>query len=265
MDFPPSNFPAPLRPGLNIPPAPREPSRRARNLIFAYAGVQKYNLTFGIVFLGIGLLLSIPFCWGTPIDGVIALGHQEVQGTILSVQENMDIEILGEHLTTLAYSYRTNDGEFTGKSITQDTALLHATQPGATYPVQVSKVDARWSRLSGTTCSWTGYWGTFTLFFPIIGATIVGFSIRANRRAIRAFRYGQPTWAKVIRRGQHQEASWNDRHPIVIAWEFKVDDVVYMGSLSNMSLLAMDDLMNLDEIPVLYDPSNPAINTVFVP
>jgi hypothetical protein len=258
------HFSAPLCPGLNIPPAPREPSRRARKLIFAYQGVQKVSLLVGAIFLGVGLLLSIPFCWGVPVDVAIALAHREQPGTILSARLDTSTRINGEHPTVVAYSYRTEAGELRGDCSTRDAAILEAAQPGASYPVQVARLNAGWSRLSGTTYSWTGYWGLFTLLFPIVGATTVGFAIRSNRREIRAFRHGHPILAKVVARGENPSVSVNGRHPFMVAWEFKVNDEVYSGSLSSMSLLALEELMNRDEIPVLYDPSNPAINTVFV-
>ena len=250
---------------MNIPPAPREPSRRARRLIFAYVGTQKVLLLVGVLFLGVGLVLTIPICWGVPVDIAIAISHHEVQGTIRSARVDTSTTINDEHPTVLAFSYRVNDREYTGNCSTRNGEIIDAAQPGSAHPVQVAKLNAGWARLPGTTYSWIGYYGLIALLFPAIGAAILGFTIRSNRREIRAFRLGQPIMARVVSRGENISVSMNGRHPFMIAWEFKVNDEIYSGSLSSMSLLAIEDLMNRDEVPVLYDPENPNINTVFVP
>src|SRR5262245_22492439 len=51
-----------------IPPAPREPSPRARKLVFGYQGAQGARLLIGLIFTGIGLLITTVFGWGMPTD-----------------------------------------------------------------------------------------------------------------------------------------------------------------------------------------------------
>ena len=250
---------------LNIPPAPRAPSRKARQLIFAYVGAQKVMLMVGAVFLGIGLIVSLPFCWGIPVDIAIDLGHQEVSGTIRSARLNRNVRINKQHPTTISFAYRVNGREYEDSADTLEDGIIEAAQPGSTFPIQVAKLNPAWARLRGESNSWTGYFGLIILFFPALGATIMGFTIRSNRREIRAFRHGRPVLAKVTSRGQNTRVSVNGRHPFEIAWEFQVDGEIYSGSLSSMSMLAMEDLMAKHQLPVLYDPANPRINTVYIP
>ena len=70
-------------PGLSldaVPPAPREPSPRARELIFRYQGSQKVLLLVGAIFLAIGVLLSVPMNWGLPSDLALSVGGRPSRG-----------------------------------------------------------------------------------------------------------------------------------------------------------------------------------------
>ncbi len=56
----------------------------------------------------------------------------------------------------------------------------------------------------------------------------------------------------------------NNRNPFRVRWEFAVDERIYSGSLSSMSMPALEDLGKAKEIVVLYDPADPTINTAWV-
>jgi hypothetical protein len=248
-----------------IPSAPRQPGPRARKLIFAYAGSQKVLLIVGMGFLLIGLVLTIPFAWGLPVDLAIALAPQQVAATVRETQVNRNVRINGEHPTNISYQYQIGDARFDGSSSTRDERILARAQPGSIIPVEVSRLRPDWSRVAGTTYSWTGYLALLTLIFPGIGAVISVLVIRANRREIRAYRHGVPVVARVVSAGQDLTTSINGQHPFLVRWEFRVDDEIYRGKLSSMSLLAIEDLMEKQELAVLYDPQNPRINTVYLP
>jgi hypothetical protein len=249
---------------ISIPPVPREPSPRARRLIFAYAGAQKVLRLVGGIFFVVGVALTIPFGWGIPVDFAIALGHHEVMGTVQEADLNLNITINGRHPTEITFTYQIDDQTFTGQGNTRDRRLIEAAQPGATVPLEVARMNPAWARLRGETYSWTGYFGLFILLFPCIGGTILFFVIRSNRREIRAFRFGVPILARVVFKGRDHSVKINGQSPFEIRWEFRVDGEVYSGSLSSMSLLEMEDLMAQDELPVLYDPDKPQVNTVYI-
>jgi len=47
-------------------------------------------------------------------------------------------------------------------------------------------------------------------------------------------------------------------------WEFAVDERIFAGSLSSMSMLSLESLGKAKEIVVLYDPGDPACNIAWV-
>ena len=109
-----------------------------------------------------------------------------------------------------------------------------------------------------------GYGALFVLLFPILGLVLAFFAVRSNRREIRAFVHGEPARAKVVFFGADRSVQINGRNPIRLSWEFRVAESIYSGSLSSMSMLALEDLGKAEEIVVLYDPADPAVNTVWV-
>jgi hypothetical protein len=248
-----------------IPSAPRQPGPRARKLIFAYAGAQKVLLIVGVAFLLIGLVMTIPLNWGLPVDFAITFASKRVDATVRGTKENHSVTVNGEHPTIISYEYQIGGAPFRGSSSTRDERILALAQPGGTIPVETSRLRPGWSRVAGTTYSMLGYLGLLLLLFPGIGAVILIFVIRANRREIRAYRHGVPVVARVVSTGKDYSTSINGQHPFLIRWEFRVGDEIYEGKLSSMSLLAIEDLMDKDEVAVLYDQENPRINTVFLP
>ncbi len=248
-----------------VPSAPRRPSKRARALIFAYTGTQKAMLWVGIVFSVFGSLLSLPFCWGLPVDLAIALTHRDLQGTVVDASLNRSAEIGGQHPTSITFTYEVNGRTYTGTCSTLDDQLVEAATPGARLGLEVARLNPAWARLAGTTHATFGYTVLITLIFPGIGLAFLTWAIRSNRREIRAYRRGTPILARVVYRGPNKSVKINGAHPFMVKWEFKIDDDIYEGSLSTMSLLAFEDLMEPSEVPVLYLPENPRINTLYIP
>ena len=109
-----------------------------------------------------------------------------------------------------------------------------------------------------------GYGGLFVLLFPVLGLVLAFFAVRSNRREIRAFVHGEPARAKVVFFGPDRSVQINGRNPFRLAWEFRVAERIFSGSLSSMSMLALEDLGKAEEIVVLYDPADPEVNTVWV-
>lgn len=158
------------------PPPPREPSARTIQLVHAYAGSQRVTLILGVIFLVVGLPLSL----------------------ILS-------------------------------------------------------------RAVGV-----GLFGYFFLLFPLVGLALTVTVVRENQREIHAHRMGVPAMATVVFRGLDMSTSVNDRHPFMIRWELEVAGQKYEGKLSHMEESLLADLGLNGQIVVLYDPTNPKVNTAYI-
>jgi hypothetical protein len=249
-------------PGLTeVPPAPRTPSPQARHLIFGYRGSQGAMLFVGIGFLVIGLIFATIFCWGLPVDAAIALSHHETSGTILSAETNRQVKSAGRRPTKVRFQYEAGGTRWEGESNSMDIA------PGQTGAVEVeyASMNPAWGRLVGETYSTFGFLGALSLLFPTLGGFIAFFAMRSNRREIRAFTLGSPALARVTFRGQDHSTTINGRHPFLLRWEFMTDRGVYKGSISSLKLLDIKAFGEAEQIVVLYDPTDPKANTLFVP
>src|SRR5438477_8179529 len=182
----------------SIPPPPREPSPRARELIFRYQGGQKILLLVGAIFTAVGLALAVPFCWRVPGDLAIATRGTAQHGRVLSSEIDRSVTINGRHPTRIRFSYSVAGQRFEGESSTLDRELIQSARQDASIPIQVAGLNPQWARVAGTTRSMFGYWGIFVLLFPALGLVLLGFAVRSNRREIRAFVQGTPVPAKKV-------------------------------------------------------------------
>jgi hypothetical protein len=248
----------------SIPPAPREPSPRARELIFRYQGAQKAFLIVGIVFTVVGLAIAVPFNWGVPADLAIAASARAQHARVLSAQVDRSVKINGRNPTVIRFAYSVDGRRYEGESSTLDGALIGRAQPDASIPIQVSSMNPQWARVAGSTRATFGYGALFVLLFPMLGLVLAFFAVRSNRREIRAFVHGEPARARVVFFGADRSVQINGRNPIRLNWEFRVAEQIYAGSLSSMSMLALEDLGKREEIVVLYDPAEPTVNTAWV-
>lgn len=248
----------------SVPPPPREPSPRARELIFRYQASQGILLLCGGLFAAIGILLALPFCWNLPGDVIIAAAGREQRGRVLSRELDRSTKINGESPTLIRFTYSVDGQRYEAVSSTLDREVIRSAAPDSMIPIQVAGANPRWARMAGTTRSAFGYFGLLVLLFPAIGFLLIGFAVRSNRREIRAFVHGQPVLARVVKFGLDLSTRINRRHPFEVRWEFRVEERIYSGSLSSMSMLALEDLGKAQEIVVLYDQANPSINTAWV-
>ena len=174
------------------------------------------------------------------------------------------MQINGRNPTLIRFAYTVDGRRYEGESSTLDGTLIGEARPEASIPIQISSVNPQWARVAGSTRSMFGYGGLFVLLFPILGLVLAFFAVRSNRREIRAFVHGEAARAKVVFFGADRSVQINGRNPIRLNWEFRVAESIYSGSLSSMSMLALEDLGKAEEIVVLYDPADPAVNTVWV-
>jgi hypothetical protein len=246
-----------------VPPAPRRPSPRARRLVLGYAGGQGIVRTVGIIFLAIGLLLSVPFAWGLPVDVAIALSPAETTGTVLDARVNRRATFDGVHPSTVRYEYEVDGVRWRGGY----DALIAPPPSGGAITIEYSAALPGWSRIAGTRRTrFPWFVVAFVLFFPVFGAGMIVRSVRANRREVRAFTFGRPVLARVTFRGQDESTALNGRHPFMIRWEFRgPSGEVFEGSLTSMRLLELEAFGQADEVVVLYEPTDPRCNTLYVP
>ncbi|HEY3448710.1 MAG TPA: DUF3592 domain-containing protein [Myxococcales bacterium] len=248
-----------------VPPAPREPSPVARRLVYGYQGSQFVMLLVGVIFLVIGLAFTGVFCWSLPIDLAIEATGKAYSGVVTKAEPNYHAEVNGEHPIEVSYTYSFDGAQFEGSSSMLGQEYLQL-QPGSTIDLEVADARPQWSRVKGGTYGFFGYFGAFTLLFPIIGGLFAFLAVRSNRREIRAYREGRPVMARVTYAGLDHSTRLNNRHPFKISWEFKVNgSASYTGSISSMREEDLHAFATAGEIVVLYDPEDPGINTLYVP
>jgi hypothetical protein len=248
----------------SIPPPPREPSPHARSLVFGFGGGLGIMLIVGLAFMVIGSLLAVPFNWGVPVDIAIATTGHEQHGRVLSAGVDTSITDNGRHPTVIEFTYSVDGTRYRARSTTLKPAVIAAAQPDESIPIQVSSLNPQWARVAGGTRSDFGYATLFVLIFPAIGLVIAVFAIRAVFQRRRAYRYGDAALAKVVYYGLDRSTRVNGRNPYKVAWEFRVAGELYSGSLSSMKMLALEELGKAEEIAVLYDPTNPKVNTAWI-
>jgi len=218
-------------------------------------------LIVGLGFLALGLVLSTVFCWGLPVDAAIGISHQESWGTIVSAQTDPGVKVNGQRPTRVRFRYEAGGTQWTGESNSLSI------RPGQSGPVQVeyASLNPAWGRLTGETYATFGYLGALSLILPLLGGLITIRAVRSNRREIRAFTTGIPALARVTFRGLDHSTKVNGRHPFLMRWEFMTDKGVFKGSISSLNLVDVKVFGEADQVVVLYDPTDPKANTIFVP
>jgi hypothetical protein len=249
-------------PGLNdVPPAPRSPSPEARHLVFGYRGSQGVGFTVGGLLLVFGMLFALIFGWGLPADLAIDLARREATGTLLSAERNANLRVNGRRPTRIQFEFQAGDRRW------EASANSFQVRPGQTgpVPVQYSAMRPGWARVAGDTVGLFGYFGLLALAIPGLGGVMLARSIRSNRREIRAFTHGVPALARVTFRGRDTTVRVNGQSPFLMRWEFQAPGGVFQGSISSMRLLDIKAFGDAGQVVVLYDPQDPACNTLFVP
>lgn len=257
--------PAPRYSLSAVPPAPRAMSPAARRIVGSWQGGSLVLILVGTIFLGTGLILSTVFCWSLPVDLTLALSGVPLQGVVVSAEADLHAKVNGVHPTLVRYRYRTPAGTFEDDCDVMGEEYRELA-PGAPIALEVSSLRPQWSRVAGSTYGFFGYFGSFTLLFPTLGAVLTAFAIRQRRRALRAYRDGRPVMATVVGSGPNTMVRVNGRNPYRVSWEFRLPDgSVHHGSAQSMRTLELEPYGKAGTVPVLYDPEDPSNNTLFVP
>jgi hypothetical protein len=250
-------------PGLqSVPPPPRRPSRRALHLISGDRGRRGVVRQVGIGFTVVGLGLSILFCWGLPVDAAIALGRSETTATIVTTEANRSVTMNGRHPTRVRFEFQADGASWSGQADTMDIA------PGqvGSVAVEYASTNPGWSRIAGGTYSLYGYLGLFICLFPALGIAILWNVARARRRTLRAFTRGRPVLARVTFRGSDESTFHGEQYLAMLRWEFRTPaGARHEGSLTARTPQDLGALAGADQVVVLYDPDDPACNTLYVP
>lgn len=152
--------------------------RRAKNALpLSDAGL---FTIMGTGFFAIGTILSTVFCWGLPVDLMLAQEHAEVAGMTDDVAINRHVMVNHEHPFLIRYHYAVDGQTYDGSVNTFDEDLVN--QAKMTHQVAVEFAPSRpsWNRLKGTTYASFGYWGLFTLLFPAIGLAFFAGALRSG-------------------------------------------------------------------------------------
>jgi hypothetical protein len=247
-----------------VPRPPRTPNPLARELIFGYQGSQNALRIIGAIFLAIGLPFIFFLGRGLPTDLTLAAAGQPATATVISTRVVTSVEVNDVHPVEIKYHYEVSGEKYEAASHALDGSVVAVATVGATIPIEIFPAAPSWSRMKGTKSAVAGSFSIFSFLFPIIGAAMLGWAIRSNRREIRAFREGVPTKGLVIKRGEDTTTEINGKHPFEVHWEFQVDGTTYKGKLSNMNRAILQQALPEEEVLVLYDPKNPAVNTVWI-
>ncbi len=240
-----------------VPPPPREPSPRAKQLIYAYTGSQFAGLLTGLIFLLIGGVLSTVFCWGLPGELAITLAGRRATGTIERTELQRNVTINGRHPTAIAFTFEGHSGE----SSTLEPGALSA---GDVVEVEYVPWRPAWARVRGGTYGSFPVWVAFVLLFPLVGLGALFGAVRSKQRDRRAFRDGRAIGGTVTRVGLDRRVRVNGRHPLKVEWSFEVEGRQFTGSLSSLDPERLRDFRESDAVTVLYDPDQPQANTVWV-
>lgn len=247
-----------------MPPPPRTPSERARQIVFAYGGAQKAMLIIGVVFTLVGLCLGGLFGITVPFELQLDFGGPgQAVGVVQSAELDRSSRINGRHPTTITYAFELDGGRLEGSSTTIDERLQRL-ERGARVPIEYVAGSPSISRVKGTTYGFFGYFGLFPLIFALIGLPMALLARRANQREIRAFTHGEATLGNLLSFELNRSVRVNRRHPWELRWEFFVDDRRFTGELSSLEPGLLDPFA-VERPVVLFDPKDPAVNTLWIP
>jgi len=231
--------------------------------VFAFNASQKVLGLVGGIFTIVGLPFVIAFAGQVPSDLSIAFAGRPATAQVVSAEPDYSTTVNGRHPTEVRFSYSVGDRTYQARSSSLDEALL-SLEPNAAVNIEVASFRPAWARVTGTTRSWTGYFGLFSLIFPLLGATLLAVAIRSRRRAVRAFTFGMPVVARVVQAGLDGSVQINGRHPFQVVWQFQIEGETYEGKVSTMDSFLIEPIAQASEIIVLHDRDDPRVNTVFI-
>lgn len=246
-----------------VPMAPRVPSPRARQLVVNYGPAGFVLLLVGGIFTVVGILISIGLCASVPGDLALAVAARRTKGVVTSMSTVSNVTVNHVHPRELSFTYRVAGTEYRATSSTlSPPASMHQ---GGSVPVEYLGAFPGVARIAGTTRTAGGLLMVFPLVFPVVGLTLLAVAMRGYRRRRRAFVHGTPVLAAVVSFGPDVSVRINGRNPTKLAWTFRdARGGQYGGSVSTMNSLLVGERGVGAPVVVLYDPSSPGVNTLWI-
>lgn len=249
----------------DVPPAPREFSEESRAAATGRPGIQAPLPRDSLFVLLTSGLLVLAFCWGLPVDLVIALAAEGTRGTVVSVEQRRDKQ--GEVSSgTVQFRYEAGGSTWLGEGNSRRTRApddaaeaFVRLAPGVEIAVEYSVLVPGWARLPGGTYARFGYLGVPLLLIPIGAGWSYLRAVGRLRRLRRLLSRGRPVLARVTSSGPGNDL----RFPI--AWEFEAAGRTYQGATTLDRPLYAGVLREAQEVVVLHDPADPRRNALYVP
>jgi hypothetical protein len=248
----------------SVPPAPRELSSRARQIVFGI--FPRWRFWGSSLFCGVGILFSAVFGHELPLEIALDLWGIPTTGTVIRSAVDDHATINDRHPTLIHFRYRDGKREYEATSSSLDDDITRKAAPGAAVRVEMLAGHPGAARVADTTRAPFGVIsGLLPLLFVAFGAWDLVRTQRFRHRARRSFVHGVACVATVTRADVDHSTEINGVHPFEVAWQFSTPSGPYRGSIKHKDPSLLTALIAVGTIVVLHDPERPWINTVWVP
>lgn len=219
----------------------------------------------GWLLVGSGLAVAGAANWGLPIDLLISATRERTPGMVDAIVDDCSLRVDGACASRIEFRYSTHDTTYNQRVLTADRALVARARQTRRVTVEYSGRWPRKARIEGTTIWPLGYLGLLTLIAPLLGVSLTLLAWRSRRDLERAFVYGTPVTAQVLRRGPDTSTTVNGAHPFQICWRFTTArGETVEGALSHLTQAALAPFDESDAVPVLYLAGDPRRNALYV-
>jgi len=152
-------------------------------------GMGLFGLLFGGLFATVGIAFSfIFFPWQLRPELALDFGRgAEHEGVVVAVHET-NMKINDVKVRRVVFEFTVTDGD-----VHRAECYYTGQPPGPGAEVTVETVSGRpdQSRIEGGRINTFGYFGSFTIVFPIVGFGVLGWTVIYRRRRIRILRDGE--------------------------------------------------------------------------
>jgi hypothetical protein len=241
----------------NIPPAPREPSAAAQEALFQLRSTRLIWLVVGILWATLGWIVPYFFAQGIASDLLLSVWSQKSSGVITEVKESDGLPINRVYPQSIFYEYTVEGQSLKGLSKTFDDERAKQLKPGQSIELEVFSPYPSLSRVTDTNISQYGVMGFFTIGFPLLGFVLIGVVLGRRDRERRAYTHGTATIARCITSQKKGTQLW-------FRWEFEVDGRLRFGEIFTREHPALIALLPEKELAVLYNPSDPRDNCIYI-
>ena len=237
-------------------PPPRDVPRNILRRRLRYS-LGWFGYLFGGLFFGLGTLFTAIFVpWRLASELSLDLGSPtRVEATIKSCEET-SMEVNESRVYRVQYQFQTAAGQRI-----DGTCFLWGERMTQGENTQAEYVASRpeWNRLVGGHLNAFGYFGSFTVLFPLVGAAVLGLSWRVRHRAVQLLRHGLFAMGQV-KAVEETHVTVNDqrRYRVIVEYTAAGQRLTAQYHAYGVDVaLARRHLDNGEEIGLLYDPERP--------